>query len=340
MSFTAPDDPPEEDRRSHATVTQIDQDLSELTRIVVTIREFELNVREAVAANEIAGVTHEYIGQEAVAAGVCRALTPNDYVTSTHRGHGHSIAKGASLTGMFAELLGRETGLNRGRGGSMHVASIANGVLGANGIVGAGVPFALGAAWSAKTRGSDAVAVAFFGDGGANQGVMLECLNLAALWELPVLFACENNQYAVSLRAQDAIAGDLQVRARGFGLHADVCDGMSAEHVLKKMREVLPSIRAGEPAFVEFETYRFVGHHTAERLTYREDSEIEAWRSRDPVQQLARALGTDRFEEITAKVRLDIAEALSQARQGSFPAPETARDFMYATNWTSSGPTA
>jgi acetoin:2,6-dichlorophenolindophenol oxidoreductase subunit alpha len=322
-------------------MTKIDQtDLLELARVVVTIREFELKVRELVAANEIAGVTHEYIGQEAVAAGVGLALAPTDYVTSTHRGHGHSIAKGASLTGMFAELLGRETGLNKGRGGSMHVASIANGVLGANGIVGAGVPFALGAAWSARSRGSNAAAVAFFGDGGANQGVMLESMNLAAIWNLPVLFACENNQYAVSLRSQDAIAGDLQTRAHGFGLHADMCDGMSPEAVLNKMRDVLPSVRAGTPAFIEFETYRFVGHHTAERLSYRDDSEIEAWRSRDPVQQLSRVLGTECFEKIRTKALLDLDQALSTARQGSVPAPETARDFMYATNVAQSGYTA
>jgi acetoin:2,6-dichlorophenolindophenol oxidoreductase subunit alpha len=332
--------PTEPSSYDYGTMSRTDEDLLELTRTVVTIREFELKVRELVAANEIAGVTHEYIGQEGVAAGVCHALTPHDYITSTHRGHGHSIAKGASLTGMFAELLGRDTGLNKGRGGSMHVASVANGVLGANGIVGAGVPFALGAAWSAKMRGSDAVAVAFFGDGGSNQGVTLESMNLAALWKLPVLFACENNQYAVSMRSGDAIAGDLLTRARGFGLSAAECDGMSPEQVLKTVREVLPSIRAGEPSFVEFQTYRFVGHHTAERLTYREDSEVEVWRSRDPVQQLARALGTDRFDGIKAKVRLDIDEALSRARQGPVPAPETARNFMYATNGMSSGWTA
>ena len=265
-------------------MTKIDQkDLLELARIVVTIREFELKVRELVAANEIAGVTHEYIGQEAVAAGVCLALTPLDYVTSTHRGHGHSIAKGASLTGMFAELLGRETGLNKGRGGSMHVASIANGVLGANGIVGGGVPFALGAAWSAKSRGSDALAVAFFGDGGANQGVMLESMNLAAIWNLPVLFACENNQYAVSLRSQDAIAGDLQTRARGFGLHADVCDGMSPETVLNKMRDVLPSVRVGSARVhrVRNLSFRGASHCGAPNLSRRlRDRSLETSRSR------------------------------------------------------------
>src|SRR5262249_16504068 len=168
-----------------------------LYRTMLTIRRFEERIVELVNANEIAGVTHEYVGQEAVATGICAALGPDDVITSTHRGHGHLIAKGADVRRMMAELLGRVEGLNRARGGSMHIADFALGIYGANGIVAAGAPIAAGAAWAAMVGGSDRVAVAFFGDGGVNQGVLHETMNLASLWRLPLIFACENNGYAV-----------------------------------------------------------------------------------------------------------------------------------------------
>src|SRR5262249_49991811 len=164
---------------------------------------------ELVDRNEISGVTHEYIGQEAVATGVCEALRPDDVITSTHRGHGHVIAKGADLGRMMAELLGRVDGLNRGRGGSMHIADLSRGIYGGNGIVAAGAPFAAGAAWAARQRGLDRVAVTFFGDGGVNQGVLHETMNLAAVWRLPVLFVCENNGYAISTASRHTTAGSI-----------------------------------------------------------------------------------------------------------------------------------
>ena len=308
--------------------------LLELVRIVLTIRQFETTVRALVESNEIAGVTHEYIGQEAIAAGICLALRKDDYLVSTHRGHGHSIAKGADVTRMYAELLGRDTGLNRGRGGSMHVASVADGVLGANGIVAGGVPFALGAAWSARAKGADSIAVAFFGDGGANEGIIYECLNLASIWRLPVIFACENNQYAVSLRAQDAIAGSLVARARAFGMSAHECDGMNPMAVLQLAQQVVPEVRRGNPCFIELETYRFVGHHTAEAssgMRYRTDEEVAEWKRRDPVDQLADAVGLDAIAEMSARIRSDLAHHLALARLGRAPAPGSALQFMYAT---------
>lgn len=315
-------------------MTDDDMDLASLYREMSRIRHFELKVRELVRSNEIAGVTHEYIGQEAVAVGVCWALREGDYLTSTHRGHGHSIAKGASLCGMFAELLGRSTGLNRGRGGSMHVASIADGVLGANGIVGGGVPFALGAAWTSRQRQLDRVAVAFFGDGGANQGVVFECMNMAAAWSLPVLFVCENNHYAVTLKADEAIAGDLLIRAAGFGLAAERVDGMDVVAVVEATEALIARVRSGQPAFIEFDTYRFVGHHTAEEsmgLSYRSTEEIDAWQTRDPLAKLAASLGAERTGELEAAVGAEIDYALEQAQAAARPDVASALDYMYAT---------
>src|SRR5438128_2547378 len=207
-------------------------DRLDLYRTMRTIRRFEERVVDLVNANEIAGVTHEYVGQEAVAAGVCAALRRGDVITSTHRGHGHVIAKGADVRRMMAELLGRVDGLNRGRGGSMHIADVSLGIYGANGIVAAGAPFAAGAAWAAKTESSDRVAVTFFGDGGANQGVLHETMNLAALWSLPLVFVCENNGYAVTLAQSASTAGSLVERAAAYGLAAGFVGGADVGGVL------------------------------------------------------------------------------------------------------------
>jgi pyruvate dehydrogenase E1 component alpha subunit len=202
---------------------------------MLLIRRFEETVIELVNTNEIPGTTHEYIGEEAVAAGVCAALTEEDVITSTHRGHGHCIAKGADVSRMMAELMAKSTGLNHGRGGSMHVADFSVGMLGANGIVGAGVPFALGAAWAKREAGNRSIAVPFFGDGTMAQGILSECLNIASLWSLPVVFVCENNRYAVSLRLEDSLAGNIADHARAYGIRADVADGMDASDVYHRM---------------------------------------------------------------------------------------------------------
>jgi acetoin:2,6-dichlorophenolindophenol oxidoreductase subunit alpha len=303
-------------------------------RTMRLIRRFEERVVELVNANEIAGVTHEYVGQEAVAAGVCAALEPDDVITSTHRGHGHLIAKGADVRGMMAELLGRSTGLNRGRGGSMHIADLSLGILGANGIVGAGSPFAAGAAWATRQARSDSVAVTFFGDGGINQGVVLETMNLASIWKLPVVFVCENNGYAVTMPSERATAGSIVERARAFALPATQVDGMDAEAVYAAASEAVESARRGGPSFLECLTYRFVGHHTAERtmgLAYRTQDEISRWRLHDPLDVIGGRLDRDERARIDAEVELLLDDAVEFARSSMRPTADEALAFVCAS---------
>ena len=308
---------------------------AELYRTMLLIRRFEERVVELVNTNEIAGVTHEYVGQEAVATGVCAALQPDDVLTSTHRGHGHLIAKGADVRRMMAELLGRVDGLNRARGGSMHIADLSLGIYGANGIVAAGAPFAAGAAWSFSVAGSGRIAVTFFGDGGANQGVLHETMNLAALWQLPLVFVCENNGYAVSLAQDRSTAGSLVERAAAYGMAAEWVDGMDVDAVLEAASRAVARARAGEgPTFLECRTYRFFGHHTAERtmkLGYRTDEEIETWRLRDPVATAEAALDAGEREREAAEVEALLDDAIAFARESARPEPSDALAYVYAT---------
>jgi pyruvate dehydrogenase E1 component alpha subunit len=314
---------------------------ADLYRTIFTIRRFEERVVDLVNENRIAGVTHEYIGQEAVATGVCATLRPSDVITSTHRGHGHVIAKGASVAAMMAELFGRESGLNRGRGGSMHIADLSLGVYGANGMVGAGVPFAAGAAWAALRSGSDRVAVAFFGDGGVNQGVVLETMNLAALWGLPMIFVCENNGYAISLSSRDSTAGSITDRAAAYGLPSRSADGMDVEVVRSTTMEAVDRARTGGgSSFLEFRTYRYAGHHTAEatmRLSYRTQEEIDEWRLRDPVGIAGARLTADSRAEIEADVERLLDEAVAVADSGTWPAPEDVLKDVYASGLVARG---
>jgi pyruvate dehydrogenase E1 component alpha subunit len=309
--------------------------LDELYRTMLTIRRFEERVVDLVNANEIAGVTHEYVGQEAVAAGVCAALRDDDVLTSTHRGHGHLIAKGADVRRMMAELLGRVDGLNRGRGGSMHVADLGLGIYGANGIVAAGAPFAAGAAWSFAVAGSERVAVTFFGDGGANQGVLHETMNLAALWHLPLVFVCENNGYAVTFPQERSTAGSIVARAAAYGMASEQVDGMDVEAVLEAAGRGVATARAGGgPTFLECVTYRFFGHHTAERtmkLGYRSEEEIETWRERDPVATTAARLEPAARERIDAEVVRLLEEGVAYARASPNPDPADALEYVYAS---------
>jgi acetoin:2,6-dichlorophenolindophenol oxidoreductase subunit alpha len=313
-----------------------------LYRTMRLIRRFEERIVELVNRNEIPGVTHEYVGQEAVATGICAALRPDDVITSTHRGHGHILAKGGEPRRMIAELMARATGYNRGRGGSMHIADLSLGIYGANGIVGAGTPIACGAAMAAKLTGSDRVAVSFFGDGGMNQGVVHESMNLAAIWSLPVVFVCENNGYAISASIKEMAAIErLADRARGYGMPGDVVDGMDVLAVREAGRKAVERARRGDgPTLLECRTYRFVGHFTAEKargIKYRTDEEIAEWRQRDPVDTFPAWL--ERQEGITAAdteaVRRDVEATLDDAiafgRQSPFPDPDEALDGMYAT---------
>ena len=302
---------------------------------MLLIRRFEERVVDLVNANEIAGVTHESVGQEAVAVGACSVLRPDDVITSTHRGHGHLLAKGADPSRMMAELLGRVTGTNRARGGSMHIADFGIGVFGANGMVGAGAPWAAGAAWAARRRKSDSVALSFFGDGAVNQGVVLETLNLAAIWRLPVIFVCENNGYAVTMPAAESIAGVLVGRAEACGIPATVVDGMDVDAVRDAAAVSVARARSGQgPSFLECRTYRYFGHHTAERtmgLTYRTDEEVASWRARDPVATQAARLEPSERARIDKAVEAVLDEAIAFARASERPHVDDAYEFTYAS---------
>jgi TPP-dependent pyruvate/acetoin dehydrogenase alpha subunit len=309
--------------------------VEQLYRTARTIRRFEEVVEQLTAADEIPGTVHLYIGEEAVATGVCAALEPTDFIASTHRGHGHLIAKGADLGAMLAELMGKDSGLNRGRGGSMHVADLSLGVLGANGIVAGGVPFALGAAWARRQLREAQVAVAFFGDGGLAHGLLHECLNLAALWGLSVVFVCEDNGYAVSLPVSEGVAGSPIDRARSYGMPAEEVDGMDAEAVYEVACEAVKRARQGRgPSYLHMKTYRFKGHHHGEavlKLSYRDAEEVEQWRKRDPVELLAARLPLARREELDAEVEASIGSALRFARLGETPSAASATAFAYAS---------
>src|ERR1700720_3758371 len=265
--------------------------LREALRLMLTIRHFDERALALYRAGEMRGTTHPYIGMEAVGVGVTLALRPNDWVTSTHRGHGHTIAKGGDPRKMMAELLGRATGYSGGKGGSMHIADMDKHMLGANGIVGGGMGLATGAALTAKLQGTGSVAICFFGDGALEQGILHETTNLAAIWKLPVVFVCENNQYAMSARSDWSIAGgDPAKRAAGYGIPGVTVDGMDLFAVNAATSELVERARRGEgPAYLVCTTYRFHGHHAGDPLNYREKEEVERWRLRDPIERVKQA---------------------------------------------------
>lgn len=304
------------------------------------IRAFEENANELYLSRKMPGLTHLYIGEEAVAVGVCEALRKDDYITSTHRGHGHCLAKGAKLNLMFAELLGKEAGYCRGKGGSMHIADQDTGNLGANAIVGGSAGIATGAGLSIKLRGSDQVAVCFFGDGALGQGLFYESANMAQLWKLPVIYVCENNQYGEYTHRSEAAAGTLLGRAEAFGIYAVEVDGQDIRQVFLTMRQLVDRARRGEgPAFLVCNTYRFLGHHVGDvnREYYRSKDEEAYWRTeRDPLQQLA-AWMVDQglaeaqiFEQIDAGVRSEVTAAVEFALNAPFPALEEVDQHVYA----------
>lgn len=306
-----------------------------LYRTVRLIRRFEERAIELVHSGHIVGGIHPYIGQEAIAAGVCAALRVDDVITSTHRGHGHVLAKGADPAGMLAELAGRSTGLNKGRGGSMHAADFRLGIFGANAIVGANGPITVGAAWAARQRGADTVAVSFFGDGAVSQGVLLESMNLAALWRVPVVFVCENNGYATTLTVEDAVAGTITGRGEAFGMPAVTVDGMDPQTVLGAARDAVELARSGGgPTLIECLTYRFDAHHTWEhraRVRYREEEEIARGRSRDPVEIQAARLTDQERARIDTEIEALLDNAVEFALASPHPDPAGALDHLYAT---------
>jgi len=299
------------------------------------IRRFEETAEDSYIRGLSYGTMHLSIGQEATAVGACMPLSDADWITSTHRGHGHCIAKGAELGPMFAEFLGREGGYCKGRGGSMHIAEPAKGNLGANGIVGGGLPIAVGAALSAKKRRTGAVALAFFGDGANNAGVFHEALNIASIWKLPVVFVCENNQYAMSMAMTRSTAvANVADRASAYAIPGVIVDGNSFADVAEASFQATERARAGEgPTLIEAKTYRTRGHSRSDRNRYRAREEIEAWKARDPIARLeaeivALGLATEpRVAAIAAEVEKEMAEAVAAASASPWPAvADVARD--------------
>jgi len=314
-----------------------DATLRGLYRTMLTIRVFEQRVAREFRTGEIPGFVHMYVGEEAVAAGVCANLTDRDWITSTHRGHGHCIAKGCDLRAMMAEIYGREDGLCKGRGGSMHIADFSRGMLGANAIVGGGISLATGAALAAQVRGEDGVAVAFFGDGAANQGVLHESMNLGSIWKLPVVYVCENNGFAESTPAAYATSvPDIATRAAAYSMPGVTIDGSDAVAVYEAARDAVSRARAGGgPTFLEVKTYRFMGHFEGDPDRYRDDADREVTRSRDALASLRDRLVSDGIESaetletLRAEVELAVSDAVEFAKGSPFPDPAEIGRYVY-----------
>jgi len=307
---------------------------------MMRIRLFEEQVNNLYTSAKMPGLAHLYIGEEAVAVGVCAALRDDDYITSTHRGHGHCLAKGASVDRMFAELLGKEAGYCRGKGGSMHIAEQEKGNLGANAIVGGSAGIATGAALSAKKRGTDQVAVCFFGEGALGQGLLYEVMNMAALWKLPVIYVCENNLYNEYTHYLETTAGDLSQRAEAFGIPCHEGDGQDVRGVYDAARSAVARARACEgPYFLLFRTYRQRGHHVGDidRAYYRPKDEERTWgEQRDPLKILAESLvaageaDASAFDRIEEEVRTEVQEGVSFALEAPYPDADEVSMHVYA----------
>jgi acetoin:2,6-dichlorophenolindophenol oxidoreductase subunit alpha len=310
-------------------------------KLMTRIRRFEEQANELYRSAKMPGLAHLYIGEEAVAVGVCSALREDDWITSTHRGHGHCLAKGAKLRPMFAELLGKEAGYCRGKGGSMHIADHVHGNLGANAIVGGSAGIATGAAFSAKRRGTDQVAVCFFGEGALGQGIVYEVLNLASLWALPVIYVCENNLYNEYTHYGETTAGEILARPRAFGIEAREVDGQDVRAVYSQTSELVGRARdGGGPSFLVAHTYRYHGHHVGDvdRAYYRTKEEEEGWRSeqRDPLAVLgtwlrAEGLADDAvLSQIEEEARAEVEEAVAFALEAPYPDPSEVTQDVFA----------
>ncbi|MEE3373224.1 MAG: thiamine pyrophosphate-dependent dehydrogenase E1 component subunit alpha [Planctomycetota bacterium] len=315
-------------------------ELLDAYRVMRTIRDFEERVHDEFAAGEIPGFVHLYAGEEACAAGVCAHLTPRDYIASTHRGHGHCIAKGVDVHGMMAELFGRETGLCGGKGGSMHVADLELGMMGANGIVGGGPPLVTGAALTAKRAGQGEVAVAFVGDGGSNQGTTFESLNLAKVWNLPAVFVVEDNGYAEATSSKWSIGAENNaVRARGFGLPAERVDGHDFFAVHEAAGKAIQRAReGGGPTLLDCQLNRYYGHFEGDAQTYRGPAEVQTLRSdQDCLIRFAQRVQesgevtSDQLETIDQEVAQLVAEAVQAAKQADKPASEELYTDVYVS---------
>jgi TPP-dependent pyruvate/acetoin dehydrogenase alpha subunit len=311
----------------------------EMLRRMLTIRRFEERASADYLAGRIYGVVHCYIGEEAVAVGVCTALDRGDRIISTHRGHGHCIAKGADLDRMMAELYGRQTGYCKGKGGSMHIADFGIGMLGANGIVAGGIAIVTGAGLAAQMEGKGGVAVSFFGDGASNAGPFHECLNIAATWKLPMLYVCENNMYAAQTSAAATHAlGDVAARAAGYGIPGVVVDGNDIFAVYQAASRAVDRARAGGgPTLIECKTYRWRAHTERKgQPDPRDQDEVEVWKRKDPIAQLGRRLRDQgdlddaALQSMDGEVMAAIERAVAFADTSPFPTPEQATDDVFA----------
>jgi pyruvate dehydrogenase E1 component alpha subunit len=309
----------------------------EMAERMLRIRAFETQANQLYLSAKMPGLTHLYIGEEAVAVGVCSALRRDDTITSTHRGHGHCIAKGADVQLMYCELLGREEGYCKGKGGSMHIADHANGNLGANAIVGGSAGIATGAGFSAKALGTDRVSVCFFGEGALGQGLLYEVMNMASLWKLPVIYICENNLYNEYTSYEDVTAGSITARAEAFGIPAEEVDGQDVLAVHAAAARAVERARRGEgPSFLMCATYRYHGHHVGDvdRSYYRPKDEEDRWQAeRDPIALLRARLGEEaeaEIERIRERVEAEIDAAVEYALNAPFPDPSEVTNHVYA----------
>ncbi|MEL7650190.1 MAG: thiamine pyrophosphate-dependent dehydrogenase E1 component subunit alpha [Sedimentibacter sp.] len=305
------------------------------------MRRFEEEIFEFYKKGMMAGLAHLYMGEEAVATGICSALKEDDYIGSTHRGHGHLVARGADIKKMMAEILGKATGYSKGKGGSMHIMALDKGILGANGIVGGEIPIATGAAYSAKYRGTDQVAVSFFGDGASNEGTFHESINMASAWDLPVIYVLENNLYGISVDTRDVTnVTNLADRAHGYGIPGVVVDGMDVVAVYEVAKEAVERARKGEgPTLLECKTYRWQGHHVGDPAVYRarrNPNEKEEWMSKCPVASLKETLVKENvltkneIAEIENTVETEIQEAVKFAAESPYPDVSEAFTDIYA----------
>lgn len=312
--------------------------LGNLYSTMLRIREFEERVLEFYKYGQMPGLAHLYIGEEAVATGACAALKPGDYAGSTHRGHGHVIAQGAETNRMMAEILGKKDGQCKGKGGSMHIMDMSKGILGANGIVGAGIPIATGAAYTAKFRNTDQVALSFFGDSASNEGTFHESINMAAAWKLPVVYIIENNLYGISVALSRVVnEPDLSQRAKGYGIPGVSIDGNDVLLVYETVKQAVDFARAGNgPTLIECKTYRWKGHHAGDPATYRSKEEEAAWKEKCPLKSFRKYLlakGGFTEQEILdmdAVIAKEIKEAATFAENSPFPDAAEAFTDIYA----------
>jgi pyruvate dehydrogenase E1 component alpha subunit len=324
------------------TINLKKEKLVEMLEKMVEIRFFEEKVFELYAQNLVPGTIHLYLGEEAVAVGVCTALNSDDYITSTHRGHGHCIAKGADLNRTMAEILGKKTGYCKGKGGSMHIADFNIGMLGATAVVGAGLPIAVGAALSAKLRNTSQIVACFFGEGASNQGTFHEAINMAATWRLPVIFICENNLYAMGTRQTRVMAiQNISDRAAAYGIPGVTVDGNDVLAVYEVVEKAVERARNGEgPTLIECKTYRLKGHSRVDPAKYRPKQEVEQWLKKDPIKHLktrlieTKTLTETEIQQIEKQAHAKIEEAVKYALESPMPNPEEALEDVYVKEET------